>query len=201
MSFTCVRLNNCGREALGVARIIGRNLLLLTTLCVLGCSSSADLDESERAVLLTEADFKAFGPPIQAGLTGKFSKETNYFEGNVVLSYTFEGSDFSLANSVTIERSTAHAMITRTAQRAGIIIAWTSGGVVEESVKLGSSYGENASLSVLKRSGKPIGNVFTTIIGRKVYLLVFSGIYFEDPNDFGPLIAQKMDALTKYNVR
>jgi hypothetical protein len=181
--------------------MIGCSLLLLATLCVLGCSVSADLDDNERALLLTEADFKASVPQLQSGVTGKFSKQNSYLERKVELSYKLEANGFYLTNSVTIEPSTTNALITHTAQRAGLIIGLKSNGVVEEPLKLGASYGDKATLSVLKRSGKPIGNVFTTVVDRKVYLLVFSGIHFDSAEAFGPLIAPKMDTLTKYEAR
>jgi len=203
MSFTYVKLNNCEREALGAARMIGRNLLLLTTLCVLGCSVSADLDDNERALLVTEVDFKEFAPPIQSGVTGMYSKRTSYLERKVELSYKLDasGPSFYLFNNVTIESSATQALITQAAQKAGLMIGLKSNGIVEEPVKLGLSYGEKTSLSLLKRSGKPIGNVFMSVIGRKVYLLVFSGIYFDDAEAFGTFIAQKMDTFTRYDAR
>jgi hypothetical protein len=176
--------------------------VLLAALGLLACSVSGELTGSERALLLTEADFRLTGRAADAPLQGKYRKMTNQLDKSRELSYVYEkeGSGFYLSNTLTLDFSPGNALITEGAQKAGLMIGLTAAGVSEDPIELTAKYGDRASLTLLRKEGKPIGNVFTAVAGKKVFVVVFSGVYFDDAAVFDGLIAPKWDAIMRFDT-
>ena len=65
-------------------------------------------------------------------------------------------------------------------------------------MKSGKTYGERSTLSLLRLKEKPIGNLFVAVIGKKTYVVLISGFYFDDAGLFDELISPKMAAVEKF---
>ena len=171
--------------------------LLLAAIGLVACSVSEDLTESERALLLTEADLRREPTPALAGKYQKVSRIDKSRELSYV--YEKEGSGLYLSNTLTVDTSAANALVTEGAQKTGLMIGLRVNGVVEEPIAQSVKYGDRSSLTILKKDGRPMGNVFTAVAGKKVYVVIFSGIYFDDAAAFDSFIAGKIDAILKYD--
>ena len=55
-----------------------------------------------------------------------------------------------------------------------------------------------ASLKLLTQDGEPVGNLFYATVGNKSMFTIFTGVYFEQPEDFETFIAPKLLALREY---
>jgi hypothetical protein len=60
-------------------------------------------------------------------------------------------------------------------------------------------YGDDARLSLIVKGENPIGNIFTMRDGGKTYLLVVSGLYFDDPALFNKVIGPKAQRFAAYS--
>jgi hypothetical protein len=182
-------------------RAAGRFLLLAAALALLACTVSEDLSETERAVLLTERDLRSFGlkPTPDAG---KYKKTINRLDQSRELTYVFEPDGFPLylSSTLRIDSSAASAVVNEGAQKTGLTIGLKATGVDTEPVTLREKYGERASLTLLTKDGKPVGNIFTMVSGKKVYISFFTGIYFNDLAEFHRLITPMVAAVLKYDA-
>ena len=179
----------------------GRLLLLAAALALLACTVSEDLSETERAVLLTERDFHPFGlKPVPDA--GKYKKTVNRLDGSRELTYLFEkdGVPLYVSSTLRVDSSAASAIVNEGAQKTGLTIGLKAAGVDTEPLTLREKYGERASLALLTKDGRPVGNLFTMVSGKKVYISFFTGIYFNDLAEFHRLIAPMVAAALKYDA-
>lgn len=197
-----LRKTLAGEHAAGFVRsgIYAANFAaILATTLLLGCSVSHELSEAEKSMLLTESDFAEYGFKYEQKTYGKFEKTIDYLNRSTELGYqSTEGSELYVYSTVTIERSAAAALATELTGKVGVLVGLKSSGAVESPIKLTKPYGTRASLSLLKKDGKPLGNRFSAVIDKKVVMVVFGGLYFETEASFREFFAAKMQSIETF---
>ena len=173
---------------------------LLALLMLAACTVEQEPTEPERALFLTEADFRSLGVQAAASSGGEYRKTLNRLDRSRELVYTFKGQDFYLSNILKFDSSSTYAFITEKAQKVGLMIGFQPYGIEEQPMTPHTKYGDRSSLAMLTKDGKPVGNVFTVVSGGKVFLVVFSGIHFSNPAEFDRFISTKVDAFVKYDA-
>lgn len=176
-------------------------LALLGLLLLAACTANEEPTETERALHVTEADFRPFGVQAAASAGGEYQKTLNHLDRSRELTYTFNGQGLYLSNILKFHSSSTNAFITEKAQKVGLMIGLKPHGVEEQTLTPHRKYGDRSSLGLLTKDGKPVGNVFTMVSGTKVFLVVFSGgVHFNDPAEFDRFISTKVDAVLKYDA-
>ena len=172
-------------------------LLLLILLTTAACTTSHDLSEIERSLLLTESDFPEFELPAAPQPRGEFTKTEDYANRATELNYEFldETRGIYVSSTLSIERNPGNVLITELTSDSGLRIGLSTQGIKEKPVKLKRSYGKRASLALLMMDDQPVGNHFTVVSGKKVMTLIFTGVYFEEEEDFAAFITPKLDLL------
>jgi len=174
----------------------------LTLLVLLaGCSTSHDLSDAEKSALMTEKDFAAYSEKPVKGLQGAFKKTTHYLGNSYQLEYQNDAkkAEFFVYSILAVEDSDAKAVTMVVSYKTGVAVGFKYSGIQEEPIKL-SKPGQQDSLSLLKYEGKPAGNLFTTVIDKKVVLLMFTGIYFDNEDAFREFIDNYISRVTKFEA-
>lgn len=177
-------------------------LALAFALCCMlaACSTSHDLSEAERRVLLTECDFVELDLPADARPTGEFTKTEDYANRSTELAYELldEKRGIYVNATLAVERNPGNVLVSEFASRGGLQIGLSSQGIEERPIPLTQRYGKRASLGLLIMEGKPVGNHFDVVDGNKFMTVLFTGVYFDNEQDFAAFIAPKLALLRDY---
>lgn len=160
-----------------------------------GCfDNEAPLDE-ERRLLLSGADFAAYEAPSE----GRYGKLVSYAARSIDLNFESTGSDwFYLYSGVSLYPRAGDALLTSYAETFGAEFALQRSGLEQRSLELEADLGTRASLKLLLQDGEPVGNLFYASVGNKSFFTIFTGVYFEEAEDFEAFIAPKIATLRAY---
>jgi hypothetical protein len=171
---------------------------------VAACSVEEPVSKSEKALFVRAADLAPFGVHFpNAEDYERFSKQ-KHFGGSYELTYEFRTPEDAKERplfihvGVSVLRTGYDAVLSEQAGNVGLLVGLKSSGAEEREVADYSRDGEAGKLALLVLNGKPIGNSFRARAGTKTYLLVMSGIYFDDPEDWRKVIAPKLKLLASY---
>lgn len=168
--------------------------------CLLAaCSMGSDLGEDERGLLLTEQDFRDFGVTLTLARPGRFHKTMTYAGQGVELSYEQSGAgDFYPINSFNRHFTAQSSLGDATGWELGFALGRQLSELERTPIDLTHRYGEGARLYLLTIHGRPVGNMFSFWDGRKTYMALFTGVYFQDPDLFDAFIRDKVARMQAY---
>jgi hypothetical protein len=177
--------------------------VLLLIAAASGCTTREDPTPAEKRLLLTAEDLLPFGLPAERLGPEKFEKTLNFFDRSIELSYVMDASAKGLyvMSSVSVEASEREVALGDKAFDVGMKIGLKSGGLEEAPITTAPVFGRKSRLSLLKKEGRPVGNLFTAIVGTKIFLVLTTGLYFDDPALFGKIITPKIQAIMDYQPR
>lgn len=172
-----------------------RLLLLVSLLSLAGCIDNEPPHAEERRLLLSGEDFAAYEAPQD----GQYGKQVTYAARTIDLSFESEGSDwFYLYSGVSLYPRAGDALMTSYAETFGASFGLRDSGLVQQDLSLETTLASRASLKLLTQDGEPVGNLFYATVGNKSMFTIFTGVYFERPEDFEAFIAPKLRALREY---
>ena len=170
-------------------------LVLFVALSLGGCIDNEPPLAEERRLLLSGEDFAAYEAPDD----GRYEKLVTYAARSIDLSFESEGSDwFYLYSGVSLYPRASDALMTSYAETFGASFGLRGSGLVEQELPLQTKLAARASLKLLTQDGEPVGNLFYATVGNKSMFTIFTGVYFEQPEDFEAFIAPKLRALREY---
>jgi hypothetical protein len=181
---------------MAVASVVRVAMLLPGLLALAGCErETSEVTAYDRSILVRAGDLHEFGWGY--GDPTPLEKVTKHvaWDGSYTLEYEFETPDAEVGHPlylgvfVTVARTTSDAVVTQQAERVGMGIGL--GGSDIESREVPGFY-PGARFQVLESGGRPVGNLFSLREGRKVYTLVLSGFYFDDPAEWKALVGDKL---------
>jgi len=180
-------------------------LATLVACSVAACVSEEPVSADDKAIFLRAADFARFGFRYEnAEAHEKFSRLRN-FDGTHQLTYQFNSPQSEtdrplyIYGSVSVERRVSDAMIAQKAEKLGLLIGFKSEGAEERELPGTLPYGDDARLSLIVKDENPIGNIFALRDKGKTYLLVLTGIYFDDLELFNKVIGPKAERFAAYS--
>lgn len=189
---------NISSAGAGGTRVL---LALCAALFVSACSQTNELTEQERGMLLTESSFALFAQEnAERQPQGRYGKLKNYMELSTDYSYEFKDPQgrFYIMSTVADKTTKAGALVAETTLKAGILIGLRTAGATDKPLKLSRQYGSKASLALVMIDNRPAGNIFSAVIDDKALLIMFTGIYFDDPEEFHRLILEQADAVQRF---
>ena len=133
---------------------------------------------------------------------GKFKKTAIYLNSSYQLEYQTDAKNarIYIYSTVGVEKSEAKARTMATSYKTGATMGFKFGDLQEEPIKLTNKIGQNESLSLLKYKGKPAGNLFATAIDKKAVLVLFTGVYFDNEQDFRQFIDGYIERVTNFQI-
>lgn len=172
-----------------------RTLAFLAAALLLGgcVDDESQPTEAERALLLTHTDF---GYEEDAG---RYGKTVSYLSRSIELTYDSPPlSGLYLHSTVLLTSSPSEAAFASYSALKGASfgLGLTTDDVTEEDIALSRDIGSHARLVLLRKNGKPIGNMFSTSIGKKLIFTVVTGRHhFDSAQAFEAFIEPKLAAL------
>lgn len=183
-----------------MGRLVGLlALLALVTGCVPG-----EIQEGDRPLLVTVADLEPYGyDPIAYAEDETFSR-TRYLDGSLEIDYELDSSEglepLYLSATAGFERSSSDAVATFAMEKGAFGVGLELGGGGIEEVPGFFRWGDDAYFALIMGEEGPVGNIFGTRSGRKIYWLLLSGVYFDadSPEEWAEFISPKLEYLESY---
>lgn len=178
--------------------------LLFAALFIGGCERNLPVGAADREVVLRAADLIPYGYGLEKTEQYETFKRIKYFDGSHELTYEYQTPDSEQENAlyinvtVSVENSTSDAWTSHGAEEVGLKIGLKANGIEEREIKDFYAYGDTSKFSILQSDGKPIGNIFTTRKGKRVFVMILSGMYFEDAETFKELIEGRLEKFSAY---
>jgi len=171
--------------------------------CAAGCGSEEPLSEADKKLFLRAADLARYGFQYEDADSHETFSKTRQLDGAYQLTYEFQTPEgerrpLYIYASVSVARRASDAALSAGAEKVGLLIGLRSAGVEEREVQMPAGE-EGGRLTVLLKRGKPLGNVFTARDGHKTYVLVMTGLYFDDAQDWKRLFEPKLQQLAGYS--
>jgi len=191
---------------MAAGRIHFRALFATLVVCSLAaCVSEEPVSEEDKAIFLRAADFAKFGFRFERAEAHETFTRVRNFDGTYQLTYQFSSRasetdhPLYLYASVAVERRVSDAVIAQKAEKLGLLIGFKSEGAEERELPGTLPHGDDARLSLIVKGENPIGNIFTLREKGKTYLLVVTGLYFDDPELFKKIIGPKAERFAAYS--
>ncbi|PZP86159.1 MAG: hypothetical protein DI578_03795 [Ectopseudomonas oleovorans] len=172
-----------------------RSLLLISLLSLAGCVDNEPPLAEERRLLLSGEDFANYEAPQE----GRYQKLVTYATRTIDLNFESRSSDwFYLYSGVSLYPRAGDALMTSYAETFGASFGLRHSGLEQEDLPLETTLASRASLKLLTQDGEPVGNLFYATVGNKSMFTLFTGVYFEQAEDFKAFIAPKLLQLREY---
>ncbi|SUD58127.1 Uncharacterised protein [Ectopseudomonas oleovorans] len=172
-----------------------RSLLLISLLSLAGCVDNEPPLAEERRLLLSVEDFANYEAPQE----GRYQKLVTYATRTIDLNFESRSSDwFYLYSGVSLYPRAGDALMTSYAETFGASFGLRHSGLEQEDLPLETTLASRASLKLLTQDGEPVGNLFYATVGNKSMFTLFTGVYFEQAEDFKAFIAPKLLQLREY---
>lgn len=172
-----------------------RPLLLISLLSLAGCVDNEPPLAEERRLLLSGEDFANYEAPQE----GRYQKLVTYATRTIDLNFESRSSDwFYLYSGVSLYPRAGDALMTSYAETFGASFGLHHSGLEQEDLLLETTLASRASLKLLTQDGEPVGNLFYATVGNKSMFTLFTGVYFEQAEDFEAFIAPKLLQLREY---
>jgi hypothetical protein len=178
--------------------------LLVAAFGFSGCERNLPVGAADKEIVLRAGDLIPFGYGLEK--TEQFEKftRTKYFDGSHELTYEYETPDSEEENAlymnvtVTVEKTTSDAWTSKGAGEIGMKFGLKASGVEQREIKDFYKYGDTSSFFILEKNGHPIGNMFSVREGKRVYVVILSGMYFDDAAAWKELMEERLRKFSAY---
>jgi hypothetical protein len=175
--------------------------------CVLlgaACESGLPVEAGDKTIILRAADLVPFGYGLEETEQYETFTKTRYFDGSHEITYEYETPETEeddalyLNVTVTFEKRASDALISHGTEKAGMTTGLRIAGIKSREIENFYKYGDSSTFYMLEKEGKPVGNMFSVRHGKKVYLIILSGMYFDDPAEWRELVEEKLQKFSAY---
>ncbi len=169
-----------------------------------GCQRGLPVEEGEKLMLLRASDLVEYGYGLEDVAPFEKFDKTRFFDGSSEITYEFQTPDSERDHSLyvnvtlTFERKTSDAMVSHGTEKTALKYGLKLGGIEAREIEKFHEFGDSSEFYVLEKDGNPVGNLFSARQGTKVYSLVMSGMYFEDPDAWKELMNGRLAKFTAY---
>ena len=191
-----VVLGLAGAALLGLLLLVGGGVLFMVT------AQDEALSADDEAALLTVSVLAEWMEDYSPDLSKETLSKTRYLDRSYDVDYEFDdaGNDVApyLMCSVTVEPKRSGALISYKAMQTGLNIGFGSqAGASQVERNDLFRWGDRSRFCILAADGSPVGNSFTAVKGKRVFLVTFSGVFFDDPVAIRDLLVPHLDALER----
>ena len=157
------------------------------------------VEAHDKQAVLTAAHMAEWIDDFEVDPQRETWKKLKNIDGSHELEYEYETDDFYLNCHVGVDSSRSDAKVNYVAMVTGAQLgAGLEDGSWEDRASL-MRYGEESKASILKVGGNPVGNLFACRKGKRVFLAVWSGVYFDDGNGMRELLEPILERWARYN--
>ncbi len=157
---------------------------------------------NERTVLLTAKDLFAMSAQPELYLTTEeMGERVELADGSATLTteYQMEKPPLYVVSQVALEPSVAAAKLTWQSLAIGgfMGLAVEQRDVVLQKHDDFFSWGDESKSQLLTIEGKPVGHFLVVRKGSRVFMTIFTGVYFDDAATFSALLTPKLEAMER----
>lgn len=185
-----------------------RKWLTVAVLAVLvgvaGCMEEK-LRESDRPLLVTIEDLEPYDYDLDhLAHLQKFRRIRN-IDGSLEIEYEFETPDTSeqilyISATAGYDKNVREAIASYRMNKGAVGVGSRIGGVSVREEPGFYRWGDESYFGYfVTKEGRRGGNVFVARRGNRTYLLIISGIYFEDREEWAAFIEPKLDYFARYD--
>ena len=190
------------RNHLTVPKRLQICLVLIVFACA-ACERKVAIAEKDKLLFLRAGDLVNYGFGFQnIEKFESFSKSKN-IDGTYDIEYEFKTPDEEKSNTlfiyvlVQIARKRSDALVSQKVEKLAVLYGLNRKGIHEHEIA-GFGYGDSSAFYILKKDNNPVGNYFTVREGSNTYLLLITGMYFDDPQVWREVIEPKLKHFSTY---
>ena len=161
------------------------------------------LKPEERAVLVTAFDLFAMSaqPELYRADRETTAEREELLDGSATLTAEYQSTapPFYVVSQVALEPSERAAKLTWQSHAIGgfMGLAVDSKNVVLEKRDDWFAWGDESKSQLLTIDGKPVGHFFVIRKGKRVFMAIFTGVYFDDAQALSALLKPKLEAMER----
>ncbi len=161
------------------------------------------LAPEERAVLVTAFDLFAMSaqPELYQAQRESTAEREDLVDGSATLTAEYQSTvpPFYVVSQVALEPSEHAAKLTWQSHAMGgfMGLAVESKDVVLEKRDDLFAWGDESKSQLLTIDGKPVGHFFVVRKGKRVFMAIFTGVYFDDASALSALLKPKLEAMER----
>ena len=176
--------------------------LLFSLLFVAACFSEG-VRRDDLPLLVTIEDLQPYGFDFSALKQHETISRNRYFDRSLEVVYEFESPEshpqtLYLSVTVNFERNAREATSSYRLESGFLTMGAKIGGAEIEGVPNFFEWGDESFFGNIVADGQVGGNIFRARKGRKLYLIIIAGIYFDNPEDWAELVSPKLRYLEGY---
>lgn len=177
----------------------------LVVLCVgagflfLWSATEMPITAADRVVLLRGEQFEDQLEDFKADPSKETFSKQRYIDGSYDLDYEYSDDTLYVNCSIAVEKTVSDASSSFVGLWAGTKIGISFDSEIQfEEHSQWFRWGDQSRFAMLKMNGQTIGHMLITRKGTRVFYLVFSGLYFDDPGAFGEFVNPTLSRLDSY---
>jgi hypothetical protein len=169
-------------------------LLVAAALVFTATAETTPASPADRRLALTVDDIAPFIEDFEADTSRETANRVGYFDGSYEIEYIYDADDLYIESYVSIEPSASDAKYSYSGYQAGTSIGFSLAeeDVTEVAMNHLFEWGDESRFYLLSLDGQPIGNRLIARKGRKVVYVIWSGVYFNDPESTRELLEPVM---------
>jgi hypothetical protein len=174
-------------------------LLALTAAC-----REVAVADGDKALFVTVRELAPYGYTFERPEKYETFKKTYFYDDTYQIEYEFEAPEeqksksLYLSESISIGNDESDARFIKSSEEWVISFGLKAGGLQTEEKKGFYSYGDNSAFYVLKEDGRPVGNYFTTRIGKKSFSFLIAGKYIDDVTFWREVVEPRLETFKSY---
>jgi hypothetical protein len=178
--------------------------VLCLALVLTGCLHRS-IKEEDRPLLITAKDLESYGAVVPETHAFESMKRIHYADRSVEIDYEYEAPDdmegidpMYLTVTIEFEPTLSEAKSMYTLGKGAYAVGSKIGGLEVVEQEDFFQWGDASFFSVLEYEGQPVGNLFITRKGKKIYTIMLSGLYFDDAALWRELVEPRLNYMTTY---
>lgn len=180
-------------------------LAIFVCAVLLACGNTEKVLETDKPLMVTIEDMERYGYQLDHLAHLQEFSRVRAIDGSLAIKYRFVTPDtseqrlFLLAGAV-YERNEREAIVTYRMNKDSVSVSSGTSGVSMREEPGFYRWGDESYFGFfVAKDGKPGGNAFVTRQGNRVYLLVITGIVFDNPDEWAEFIAPQLEYLESYD--
>lgn len=176
-------------------------ILLLVGVAVLFAllAKEVPVTDADKAVVLTAHELAAWFEDLTPDPALETWTKTRHIDGTHELEYEYDGDDLYVSVSIGVDESASDARISYTALTAGVAIGTAFEDAEWRTRNDLMTWGDRSKSALLIVEGDaPAGNLFACQKGKRTILIVFSGVYFDEPGPLRELLEPALERWARY---
>jgi hypothetical protein len=155
--------------------------------------------EKDKDVLVTAAHFVEWVEDFEVDHSLEKFRKIRNIDRSYELEYEYEAESFYLSCLIGVDRTPSDAKQSYIALITGVSIGASLEDMEARERPEMMRWGDQSKCALLYVDDEPVGNLFACRKGKRTFLVIFSGAWFDDAESFRELLEPVLEKLDGYN--